>query len=70
MLTSGDIFKFKKLFSDMILGLKMFLRGKLTILPGKIKGVAEVKRIFQLTGDKLDRRRLAIIRLDHGKTKV
>lgn len=49
MLTSGDIFKFKKLFKDMILGAKMFLKGKLAILPDKIKGVAEVKRIFQLT---------------------
>ncbi len=49
MLSSGDIFKFKKLFNDMILGAKMFLRGRLAILPEKIKGVNEVKRIFQLT---------------------
>jgi len=48
-LTSGDIFKFKKLFKDMILGVKMFLRGRLAILPARIKGVAEVKRIFQQT---------------------
>ena len=48
-LTSGDIFKFKKLFSDMILGLKMFLKGKLAILPRKIKRLEQVKRIFQLT---------------------
>ncbi|MFC1847314.1 4Fe-4S dicluster domain-containing protein [Chloroflexota bacterium] len=49
MLASGDIFKFKKLFKDAILGLKMFLRGRLAILPDRIKGVGEVKRIFQLT---------------------
>jgi len=60
MITSGAIFKFKKLFSDMILGLKMFLRGKLTILPGKIKRGEEVKRIFQRTED----------RSEHGKTEV
>ena len=48
-LTSGDIFKFKKLLKDMVLGAKMFQRGRLAILPDKIKGVAEVKRIFQLT---------------------
>lgn len=48
-LTSGDIFKFKKLFKDMLLGLKMFLRGRLAILPNRIKGAGEVKRIFQLT---------------------
>ena len=53
-LTSGDIFKFKKLFKDMILGVKMFLRGKLAILPSKIKGAKEVKRIFQLTEKETD----------------
>jgi len=55
---SGDVFKFKKLFYDMILGLRMFLRGKLVILPGTIKGMGGVKRIFQLTENGLD----------HGKT--
>jgi len=49
MLASGDIFKFKKLFKDMILGLKMFLKGKLAILPDKIKGIEEIRRIFKLT---------------------
>ena len=61
-LTSGDIFKFKKLFSDMILGLKMFLKGKLAIRPSKIKGVDEVKRIFRLTEKEN--------RVDRGKTEV
>jgi len=49
MLKSGDIFKFKKLFTDMILGAKMFLKRKLAILPDRIKGLGEVRRIFQLT---------------------
>jgi len=53
-LTSGDIFKFKKLFKDMILGVKMFIRGKLAILPSKIKGAKEVKHIFQLTEKETD----------------
>ena len=48
-LKSGDLFKFKKLFKDMILGAKMFLKGKLAILPDKIKGVEQVRHIFQLT---------------------
>ncbi len=48
-LASGDIFKFKKLFKDMILGAKMFLKGKLAILPSRIKGAKEVRRIFQET---------------------
>jgi len=54
MLTSGDIFKFKKLFKDMILGAKMFLKGKLAILPSRIKGAKEVKRIFELTEKETD----------------
>lgn len=48
MLLSGDIFNFKKLPSDMILGAKMFLRRKLAIFPARIKGLADVKRIFKM----------------------
>jgi heterodisulfide reductase subunit C len=48
-LASGDIFKFKNLFKDMILGLKMFIKGKLVVFSSKIKGLDEVKRIFQST---------------------
>jgi len=55
---SGDLFKFKKLFYDAILGLRMFLKGKLVILPGTIKGMGGVKRIFRLTES----------RFGHGKT--
>jgi heterodisulfide reductase subunit C len=61
-LTSGDIFKFKKLLKDMVLGAKMFMKGKLAILPDKIKGAGEIKRIFQLTEPEN--------RIDHGKTEV
>ena len=48
-ITSGDLFKFKKLFKDAILGAKMFIKGKLAIIPDRIKGLDEIKRIFQLT---------------------
>lgn len=48
-LASGDIFKFKNLLKDMILGAKMFFKGKLVILPDKIKGLDGIKRIFQST---------------------
>jgi len=49
MLASGDIFKLKELLANMVLGAKMFVRRKLAILPDRIKGRGEVKRIFQLT---------------------
>ena len=49
MVASGDIFKFKKLLKDMSLGAKMFFKGKLVISPGKIKGLDDMKRIFQST---------------------
>jgi len=48
-ITSGDIFRFKKLFKDMILGTRMLLKGKLVILPTKINGLDGIKRIFQST---------------------
>ena len=46
MIKSGEIFKLKDVFAYMILGVKMFLKGKIAILPDKIKGTAEVKRLF------------------------
>ena len=38
-----------QLFSDLILGAKMFLKGKLALIPKIIKGRGEVKRIFKNT---------------------
>jgi heterodisulfide reductase subunit C len=37
----------KDFFSDLKLGLKMFLKGKIPIKPHKIKGINEIKRIFE-----------------------
>ena len=60
--TSGNLFKFKKLFWDMILGIKMFTKGRLAILPDKIERIEEVRRIFQLARQE--------DRINYGKTKV
>ncbi len=46
---SGNILKLKGLMRDAVLGIKMFMRGKLAILPPKVKGKAQIKRIFQLS---------------------
>lgn len=46
---SGNILKLKGLMRDAVLGVKMFMRGKLAILPPKVKGKAQIKRIFQLS---------------------
>jgi heterodisulfide reductase subunit C len=35
------------LFNDMPLGAKMFMKGKLALMPTKIKGVGEVKKLFK-----------------------
>lgn len=35
------------LFSDIFLGVKMFLKGKLVLIPKAIKGMGEIKRIFR-----------------------
>jgi heterodisulfide reductase subunit C len=39
--------KTKEFFKDMILGMNMFLKGKLKIMPHKIKGVDQIKGIFE-----------------------
>ncbi len=50
MIKSGNIFKLKDLITrDAPLGIKMFMRGKLAILPSRIQGKAQIKRIFQLS---------------------
>lgn len=37
----------KDFFSDIAIGLKMFFKGKIPFLPHKIKGLDEIKRIFE-----------------------
>ena len=46
---SGNIFRIKSLAQDAVLGAKMFARGKLAILPHRIKGQKAIKRIYELT---------------------
>jgi heterodisulfide reductase subunit C len=46
---SGNIFKLKSLMKDAVLGVKMFSRGKLAIMPPRIKGQKQIKRIFELS---------------------
>ncbi len=45
---SGNMLKVKGLARDAVLGVKMFKRGKLAIVPPHIKGRKQVKRIFEL----------------------
>jgi hypothetical protein len=49
MIKSGDLFKIKQLPSLIKLGVNMFIRGKLAFVPPRIKGKAEIKRIFELS---------------------
>lgn len=46
---SGD------LFSDMGLGLQMFMKGKLKLVPHSIEGKSEIKKIFSGKGKEYDR---------------
>ena len=39
--------KTKEFLKDMLLGMKMFMRGKLKILPHRIKRMDEIKGIFE-----------------------
>ena len=40
------------LVNDIPLGIRMFLKGKLALVPSKIKGIGEVRRIFRKTAAK------------------
>jgi heterodisulfide reductase subunit C len=48
MIKSGEIFNLKEMLAYIPLGIKMFLKGKLAILPDKIKGAADVRQLFRL----------------------
>ena len=39
------------LLSDLDMGLDMFVKGKIEVLPKRIKGIAEVKKLFQKRGE-------------------
>ena len=41
--------------SDMPLGFLMFMKGKLSILPTRIKNISEIEKIFTIFGDKKKR---------------
>lgn len=45
-----------QLLSDLDLGLKLFLKGKLPLIPKGIKGRQEVQRIFGRAGEKMRRK--------------
>ena len=47
MLKSGEVFNLKEMLAYIPLGINMFLKGKLAMLPDKIKGAADVKRLFR-----------------------
>lgn len=46
-IASGNVLKIKGLIRDAMLGVKMFMRGKLAIFPPKVQGKAEIKRMFE-----------------------
>jgi heterodisulfide reductase subunit C len=50
MIKSREIFNLKEMLAYIPLGLNMFLKGKIAILPDRIKGAAEVRRAFRPKG--------------------
>jgi hypothetical protein len=54
LLKSGDArtkLKTGEWKNDVKLGLKMFLRGKLKVIPSRSEGVKEVRKIFERAGE-------------------
>lgn len=50
MIKSREVFNLKEMLAYIPLGINMFLKGKLALLPDKIKGAAEIKRVFGSAG--------------------
>jgi len=44
--------KSRDFFSDMGIGLKLFLKGKIPLLPSRVKQLGDIKKIFEETYDK------------------
>jgi len=46
MLKSREILNIKEMLAYIPLGISMFIKGKLALVPDTIKGTAQIKRIF------------------------
>lgn len=46
-IASGNLLKLKSLMADAMLGVRMYMRGKLALLPPRVQGKAEIKRMFE-----------------------
>jgi heterodisulfide reductase subunit C len=42
----------KRFFDDMLSGTQMFLKGKLGLIPSRVKRVAEVRKLFKLSANR------------------
>lgn len=40
-------FRTRDFFSDLAIGIKMFIKGKIPLMPHKIKGIDEIRRMFK-----------------------
>jgi heterodisulfide reductase subunit C len=47
-------FRVRDFFSDIGLGIKMLLKGKLSLLPGRVRGYREIRNIFQKSEERKD----------------
>ncbi len=50
MLKSKEIFNLKEMLAYIPLGLSMFIKGKLALIPDKIKGAGNIRQIFGAAG--------------------
>ncbi len=50
MLKSREIFNLKEMLAYIPIGINMVLKGKLAFIPDKIKGAADMKRVFGSAG--------------------
>ena len=47
LIRSGAIWNFREVMKNAMLGKKLFFRGRLKILPSRVKGIKEVRSLFR-----------------------
>jgi hypothetical protein len=47
-------FRVRDFFSDIGLGIKMLRKGKLSLLPGRVRGYREIRNIFKKSEERKD----------------
>jgi hypothetical protein len=47
----------RDLWTDLVPGMKLFMKGKIPLFPGRIKGIDSIREIYKKTQKKVEKKR-------------